>query len=231
MLQHSFKVRDFRDKGFFMLDDAYLNGYAKHLDPITTVVYLSLCRHADKKQVSFPSQELIAKEHNINPRTVRRKIKALLDLNIIQVKQKRSTRGKFLHNTYILLDKAEWKNPVGHGSPTDNRRTRESYTVGHGSPHKETHNKETHITLYSKTENLSSKDFQEIADKYNVPISFVLSKYDDMVLWAGERTNNPKTKGRNWKLTLMKWVKTDAIKIKERGNQYVRPAIDARNSK
>jgi len=63
-------------------------------------------------------------------------------------------------------------------------------------------------------EDITEKDFQEIAERYQVPIPFVRSKYDDMVLWAGERTNNPKTKGRNWKLTLMSWVKKDSIKIK-----------------
>ncbi|MFA6982279.1 MAG: helix-turn-helix domain-containing protein [Patescibacteria group bacterium] len=63
-------------------------------------------------------------------------------------------------------------------------------------------------------EDVNEDDFQEIATKYQIPVSFVRSKYDDMVLWAGERPGNSKTKGRNWKLTLMRWVKTDAIKIK-----------------
>lgn len=96
------------------------------------------------------------------------------------------------------------------------------------SPHraiKDTHIKDTHTLSIEK---LTNDDFQEIADKYKVPIPFVISKYDDMVLWAGERPNNPKLKGRNWKLTLMKWVKTDAIKIKEgRWQNDRKRAIDA----
>jgi len=37
-----FEVRDFRNKHFLMVDDAYLNGYAKKLDVYATAVYLSL---------------------------------------------------------------------------------------------------------------------------------------------------------------------------------------------
>lgn len=70
------------------------------------------------------------------------------------------------------------------------------------------------IIINHNIEDITDQELQEIADKYQVPLSFVKSKYDDMILWAGERTNNPKTKGRNWKLTLMSWVKKDSIKIR-----------------
>lgn len=106
-----FKVRDFRNKNFFLMDDAYLNGYAKFLDPSTTVVYLSLCRHVDKEQSAFPSETLIAEEHNIDKRTVIRKIKKLKEWNLIRVERTRNKEGKWLRNTYFLLDKSEWKNP------------------------------------------------------------------------------------------------------------------------
>lgn len=68
-------------------------------------------------------------------------------------------------------------------------------------------------TPYSTPNALEENDLLDIATKYHVPIAFVKSKYDDMVLWAGEQPNRKKTKNRNWKLTLMRWVKDDAIKI------------------
>jgi len=66
---------------------------------------------------------------------------------------------------------------------------------------------------YTNLTDLTDKDFIEIATKYDCPIAFVRSKYDDMVLWVGEKTG--RDKGRNWKLTLMNWVKRDGLKIKQ----------------
>ena len=81
----------------------------------------------------------------------------------------------------------------------------------------------------SLLEDVGETQFQQIAEHYQVPLSFVLSKYEDMVLWAGQQPNSGKLKGRNWKLTLMNWVKRDAQKIMERRVQNnVRPSIDAR---
>ena len=51
----------------YKLDDAYLNGYAKICGIYATVVYNSLCRHANfYNQECFPSLKKIAEEHNIS---------------------------------------------------------------------------------------------------------------------------------------------------------------------
>lgn len=85
-------------------------------------------------------------------------------------------------------------------------------------------------TKYPHLEDLTETDFEEIANRYQVPISFVRSKFDDMVLWAEERPNNQKLKGRNWRATLMKWVKRDAFDIRERSKgDPTKRAVDARN--
>lgn len=63
--------------------------------------------------------------------------------------------------------------------------------------------------------NLSDEDFSYIANKYNVPLDFVKFQYDKMVTWAESKPNNPKLKGRNWKMTLMTFVRDDALKIKQ----------------
>lgn len=138
-----FKVRDFRNKGFFVIDDAYLNGYAKYLTPSITVIYLSLCRHANKEQSCFPAQKLIAEEHGITERTVRRCLNKLVELRIIKVVRKRSVKGKWLRNTYFLLDKSVWGLPTGHQCPMENQRTSKTKTRGHQRPIKDTHIKDT----------------------------------------------------------------------------------------
>lgn len=188
----TFKVRDFRNKGFFLLDDAYLNGYAKLLPISTSVVYFSLCRHADKAQSSFPAQELIAKEHNIDTRTVRRAINTLTKCNIISSEKLRNKKGMWLNNTYYLLDKSVWltkeeilekglgKKPRGHQSPMGIQRTIKTVSRGHQTPTKDTHKKDTHIKkeIYKERkvgvlEDLTPELLEEVAQKYGVSIGLV----------------------------------------------------------
>lgn len=114
MANQTFRVRDLRIKEKFFLDDAYVNGWAKYLKPFALAVYVSLCRHADKEQSAFPSQDTIAKEHGISRRTVIDKLQLLQQLNIIRFEKVRSKKGKWLNNTYYLLDKSLWKNPCAN---------------------------------------------------------------------------------------------------------------------
>lgn len=83
---------------------------------------------------------------------------------------------------------------------------------------------------YPNPSSVTEIDLEEIATRYQVPLSFVKSKYEDMVIWAESAPNNPKLRGRNWRLTLMRFVKDDAIKIKQ-GGQYAdrKRGIDATN--
>jgi len=122
MQQQLFKVRDKRNKGWFYLDNEYLNGIGKHLGPTGIAVYVSLCRHADQDQKCFPSQEKIAEEIGSTDRSVRRHLKKLEEFNIIQLEKVRTSRGRWLNNVYYLLDKTEWRYPketMSYGKPED----------------------------------------------------------------------------------------------------------------
>jgi len=113
--QRLFKVRDLRQKEKFVVDDIYLNGYAKLFGPTTSAIYISLCRHANKEQEAWPSEEKLAEEWNISARTSRRAIKDLKRGNLIDIERVRTGKGKWLNNVYILLDKSEWKKPEDMG--------------------------------------------------------------------------------------------------------------------
>lgn len=78
--------------------------------------------------------------------------------------------------------------------------------------------------------NLGEQDFIKIGEHYNLPLAFVRSEYEDMVLWCESNPTNPKIKGRNWYKTLMVWVKKDSIKRidKSRGDPTKR-GVDATN--
>src|SRR3990167_2163616 len=103
------RIIDKRIKEKFLMDDAYLNGQARLCGWQATLVYLSLCRHANIDQESFPSIKLMAEELEISRNTVKKGIENLEKYNVISVKkQKRGKLGKWLNNTYILIDKSEW---------------------------------------------------------------------------------------------------------------------------
>ena len=61
--------------------------------------------------------------------------------------------------------------------------------------------------------NIDDIFLQEVADKNQVPVSFVRSKYEDMVLWHEQ--NPTKNKKVDWKATLRAWTKKDSLQIKQ----------------
>jgi len=76
------------------------------------MVYIALCRHTDKEQTSFPSQDNLAERLGCSRFTVIRAINLLRKLNIISLEKPRNERGKFRHNVYTLLDSSEWAMPI-----------------------------------------------------------------------------------------------------------------------
>lgn len=105
-----FEVRDIRIKEKFVVDDAYLNGYAKHCGIVATGCYMVLCRHSNVQQICFPSKDLIAEKLGISVRSVYNGLKILEHFNIIKIEANvRADNGNYLSHRYILLDKSEWK--------------------------------------------------------------------------------------------------------------------------
>ena len=60
---------------------------------------------------------------------------------------------------------------------------------------------------------LTDENFNDIANKYLVPISFVKSKFDDMINW--HEKNPQKNYYKNYLSALRDWVKRDSLKIKQ----------------
>lgn len=63
---------------------------------------------------------------------------------------------------------------------------------------------------YSKIEDITETEIQQIVEDYNVPRDFVLSKIDDIKNYTGSTGK----KYKNYFLTLRNWTKKDAIKFK-----------------
>lgn len=141
--------------------------------------------------------------------------------------------GTFIHVYSFNKHYSQW---TSSGRATSSHMGHRVVAVGGtklvavGSPTKETKETITKENRYRELTNLQEKDFEEIAEKYHVPIAFVKSKFDDMEIWAGSMPDNKKIKGRNWRLTLMGFVKKDALQIrKEASTHESKRGIDARN--
>lgn len=174
--ERQFKVRSKRQQGWWWVDDDYVNGYAKHLDPYATAIYMSLCRHADKDGMCFPSTKKLAEQHSISRTTVDAKIKLLLEHHIIEKESGgRKKDGTFKRNTYWLTDKTEWKyyhvqevnkdndrvhlvdkpcssDDIDHVQQVDNKETHTK-----GNTYKETHKEKDLKNLNSLKQKLKEK--------------------------------------------------------------------------
>lgn len=163
------RIRDKRNKGWFFLDNEYLNGYAKIFGAVGTSIYVSLCRHADAEQKCFPSQELIAQELGIASRTVRKYIKMFEEWNLISVARDKAGYQKGLSNTYYLIDKSEWVKKLTEETVASVKQR--NITTGteeyndtsqrNQLPTKDTNTKNTH----KKNTNIANSS--EFADKVN----------------------------------------------------------------
>ena len=108
-MKDTFKIRDLRRKGYFTVDNEAIDIMAKIIGVHAFIIYMVLCRHSDKNEESFPSQETIAEKTGMNKRTVLEKTKLLEQYNMLLIQKTRDEKtGEFLHNTYTLLDKSVW---------------------------------------------------------------------------------------------------------------------------
>ncbi|HRH25272.1 MAG TPA: helix-turn-helix domain-containing protein [Candidatus Paceibacterota bacterium] len=165
------EIREARQKGWFFIDNIFVDSFAKKLKTSGIVVYMSLCRHADNKtQECFPTMEGIAKQHGISKSTVIRAIKRLEEFNLIHVEREVTERenGVQKKNRYTLLDKNVWQGVTDEtldkipkqGVKRDKSRVSPEY-------YKETHINKTHIVADATVQPLDVKEFnnKESLDK------------------------------------------------------------------
>jgi len=102
-------VIDQREKGWFLIPNDFLNGYAKNVGWQGQLVYMALSRHADKKGMSFPSIKHLAKELGVSEWSIEKGITSLKEFNIIKVEMRTKTSKGRGSNLYYLIDKKDWK--------------------------------------------------------------------------------------------------------------------------
>lgn len=111
----SWEIRDNRGNKRFFIDDVFYDVYAKVVGPYGQAVYMSLCRHADKKQKAWPGIETMAENLGIGRKSVFAGLEILEFLKII----KKDRIGKKCTNRYTLLDRSKWMKSGGVKFPPD----------------------------------------------------------------------------------------------------------------
>ena len=87
-------------------------------------------------------------------------------------------------------------------------------TVGYsGGTNSTCNNNNNNNNKYNNIEDLKEEDFENISEKYQVPVSFVKSKLDDLINW--HEKNPQKNHYKNYLSALRDWVKRDILKIKQ----------------
>lgn len=220
------------DRKYFSIIPNYIVNHSNHWEQS---LYLVMKRLAGEKCICFASQGTLAKLMQCSQPIVSRTLKLLEQRKWIK-RTGRLTGETHLIPEYEIMD--IWKINVDYYQEKRNTKPqnslnelkRQTTELLNAKPQ----NKEEEDIINKKenkylcVEDVTESDLQEIAKKYHVPLPFVRSKYDDMILWAGEKPNDKRLKGRNWRMTLMNWVKRDALKIIERRHNDPKSGIDAR---
>jgi hypothetical protein len=93
------KMEIIDDRGHFtMVNDVFIDSYARAVGIYASMVYIVMCRHANISRDCWPSGELISDKLGISASSVKRAISVLESFKIILVNR---TRG--CHNVYRLL--------------------------------------------------------------------------------------------------------------------------------
>lgn len=222
MQQQLFKVRDKRNKGWFWIENEYFNGFGKILGANAIAVYVALCRHADGDQKCFPSQELLAEEIKVSKRTIIKILKQFEKHKIIEITKERYN-GKWINNTYWLLDKSEWVYPseiVSLGNqvqkmtqPSANNDKNQVQPVHTNNTHiNNTHNKGG---AFSPPSLLEVKNYCD-ERKNNVDAENFINFYESKGWVVG------KTKMKSWRAAVRTWEGRD--KKVDNNEEFITPS-------
>ena len=102
------RIIDRRRKEKFMVDDEYINSWAKICGWKATLVYMSLCRHSNISQESFPAITTMMEELKVGRNTILDGIRLLHSYQLITVRKFKNKKGRWQNNIYVLLDKSAW---------------------------------------------------------------------------------------------------------------------------
>jgi DNA-binding transcriptional ArsR family regulator len=118
--EQKFEIRDLRNGDWYWIDRSILHSYGQKLKASGIAVYNALASFANfKTQTCFPTQEAIAQLIGLSPRTVRRKVKLMIELGLTRVEKRGGSA------IYYLLRPDRTEETVGQDKRDTSDRTPE----------------------------------------------------------------------------------------------------------
>ena len=140
---------------------------------------------------------------------IRSAVHELEEKGFLRRGQVRQENGQFSDGEWYIYDTPIAENPMSENTMSENRPQVNKNKVNTNKEIIKEIDKEKKEKPSLKE--IPQETLQQIALDYQVPLAFVSSKYEDMVLWA---TANGKLK-KDWVATLRNFVKKDALKIRK----------------
>jgi len=219
-MKYQFKDESSDRKYYTIIPNYILN----HSSAIDKAIYIDIKRKAGENGRCFMAEQTMCKRNGIGKKQLHKSLKYLIEHKWIKFVGMTPAKTRPI-KTYVILD--IWKKNVDfyHNqkiSPksilSKDKVQKEKDSVPKSSKIRAESNsiRRTNIkeepikkkSKYSSLFDLSEKDFQEIAKKYNVGISFVRSSFDDLENYCGAHGRRYK----NYRRALMNFVKKDAQK-------------------
>ncbi|OHA18587.1 MAG: hypothetical protein A2664_03030 [Candidatus Taylorbacteria bacterium RIFCSPHIGHO2_01_FULL_46_22b] len=156
------KLRFKRNNGWFFIHNREAERIGNAFGAIGLAVYIFLCRRSDlKTQKCHPSQKRTGKDIQKSAKCVQKYIRLFQEARIIGIERGKHG-GRWLNNTYTLIDMSEWLIPEeisSSGKSKDSRSPPEENNAanqGQYIPRKE--------TLINKENNVCKKENQELIE-------------------------------------------------------------------
>ena len=148
-----------------------------------------------------------------NIRTALNKLKSTGELTV-------KTTSKYSYVSITNYDDYQATNSLANSQLTVNQQATNSQLTTNKNVKNVKNDKKESGKHLPKENELKESEFVEIANKYNVPVGFVKTKWDDVMNYC--HANDKRYS--DFKRTLMNWVKRDKSKVKLEKHQPVNQA-------
>lgn len=101
------QVQDRRKRGYFTVDNIFLDAYGKLLKAHGIAVYVALARFANQEDECWPSRRAIHERTGVSIPQINREINKLVSYSLITVAPQYNEAGDQTSNLYTLLDVPE----------------------------------------------------------------------------------------------------------------------------
>ena len=158
-MEDKIELQGIFDRGYGIISKSVMKMKGLHI--IAKGIYSYICSYSGRGRDAFPSREQICNDLEISKDTLSKYLLELKEKGLLNIRQEKSTTGKFSHNVYSI----NFALPCPKITDTDNLGT-VSYFVGHGEM--VTNNNNINNNIYSANEIAQDASSEEKVDQREI---------------------------------------------------------------